>query len=60
MEKTFSTAEIAEKYGVDVTTITEWIRVKRLSALKIGKLYRIRQQDLDKFEAETATDKKAD
>lgn len=51
MEKKFFTCEeVAELYCVKVETVWAWIREKKLGSVKIGKLYRIRQQDLDAFE----------
>lgn len=51
MEKYFSCKEVAEKYGVKVKTVWGWISSGKLKAVRIGKLYRIKQQDLDAFEA---------
>ncbi len=50
MEKYFSCKEVADKYGVTVRTVWCWVREGKLKAVRIGKLYRIKQQDLDAFE----------
>ena len=55
MEKLFDCLQIAERYGVEVTTVQAWIREGKLGALRIGKSYRIRESDLSKFEREQET-----
>lgn len=46
----YTCEEIAERYGVKVITVWDWIRKKKLPALKIGKEYRIREADIKAFE----------
>ena len=55
MEKCFSCDEVAERYGVKVITVWDWIRKKKLPAIKTGKKYCIRPQDLQKFEEKRMT-----
>ena len=55
MEKFFSCEEIAERYAIKVTTVWEWIKRGDLPAVKIGKQYRIRADDLDDFELKNRT-----
>jgi excisionase family DNA binding protein len=50
VDKLYSCNEIAERYGVKVLTVYEWIKRKRLSALKIGKSYFISEEDIAQFE----------
>ena len=50
MEKFDSCGQVAERYGVKVETVWAWIRDERLSAVKIGKIYRVRESDLAAFE----------
>lgn len=50
MDKLFTCAEIAERYGVKVITVWDWIRKGRLPAVKVGKSYHIRLDDLKQFE----------
>lgn len=52
MKKFFSAAEIAERYNVKVTTVWEWLRSGRLTAIRIGRGYRVSNEDLEKFEKE--------
>ena len=55
MEKFYSCEQVAERYGIKVSTVWEWVREKRLPAVKIGKLYRISPEDLADFEKENKT-----
>ena len=49
-DKRYQCEEVASIYGVKPTTVCQWIRNKELSALKIGKRYYIRPEDLEEFE----------
>lgn len=55
MSKLFTCPEIAERYGVEVITVWDWIRKKKLPAMKIGKQYRITEDDLVAFERNAKT-----
>lgn len=55
MEKLYSCEEIAERYDVQVLTVWDWIRKKKLPAIKIGKSYRVQESDLKNFEIERRT-----
>ncbi|MFC4355344.1 helix-turn-helix domain-containing protein [Chryseomicrobium palamuruense] len=55
LEKYFSCEEVAERYGVKVITVWSWIREKKLKAIKTGKMYSIRPQDLEEFEESRRT-----
>jgi len=55
MEKYLTCEQVAEKYGVKVVTVWAWIREKKLPAIRIGKGYRIRPEDLEAFEAARKT-----
>lgn len=55
MEKYLSCEEVAEKFGVKKITVWDWIRTKKLRAIKSGKLYHITPQDLAEFEAARQT-----
>ena len=46
----FTCEEVAERYKVKVITVWEWIRQKKLSAIKLGREYRISEEDLNAFE----------
>lgn len=47
--------EVAERYKVKVITVWEWIRKKKLNAIKLGREYRVYEEDLIKFENERKT-----
>ena len=50
MEKFYSCEQVADRYGVMVSTVWKWIRENKLSAVKIGGVYRVRESDLAAFE----------
>lgn len=50
MAQMFTCEEVAERYKVKVITVWEWIRQKKLSAIKLGREYRISEDDLKAFE----------
>lgn len=55
MSELYSCEQVAQRYGVKVITVWDWIRRKQLPAMKIGKLYRISEADLMEFEASRKT-----
>lgn len=55
MDKFYTCKEVAERYKVEVITVQEWIRLKKLSAIRIGNRYRIKESDLMKFERARVT-----
>jgi len=55
LEKFYSCEQISERYNVKLSTVWEWIRLKRLPAVKIGRLYRISERDLIAFENSNRT-----
>lgn len=55
LSKMYTCEDIAERYGVRVITVWDWIRKKKLPAIKIGKEYRIREEDLKSFEDDRLT-----
>ena len=40
MGELYTCKDVAERYGVQIITVWEWIRKKKLGAIKIGKEYR--------------------
>ncbi len=50
LSKMYTCEEVAQRYGVQVITIWDWIRKKKLPAIKIGKEYRICEDDIKAFE----------
>lgn len=55
MEKYYSCAEIAQRYGVKTDTVWGWIRKKKIPAIKTGKNYAVRPEDLAQFEESRRT-----
>lgn len=58
MSKYYSCEEVAQRYQVKIATVWEWIREKKLQAIKIGKQYRVREEDLKRYEEANVTIKK--
>ena len=50
MSKMYTCEEVAERYKVKVITVWEWRRQQKLGAIKLGKEYRISEEDLIAFE----------
>jgi len=57
VEKLLICGQVAERYGVKIPTVWGWIRAKRLPAIKTGKSYRIRPEDLEEYERRNKTTK---
>ena len=55
MSELHTCKEVAKRYGVKVITVWDWIRKKKLSAIKLGRDYRISDSDLAEFEAARKT-----
>lgn len=50
MEKFYDCKQVAERYGVKITTVWDWIKTGKLKAVRIGRFYRIREEALTEFE----------
>lgn len=48
-EALFSVEQVAERLGLHVRTVRNYVREGKLPAVRIGKQYRIAQSDLDAF-----------
>lgn len=46
MGELYTCKDVAERYGVQIITVWEWIRKKKLGAIKIGKEYRVSAEDM--------------
>lgn len=57
MSKLYTCDEVAEKYRVKVITVWEWIRQEKLGAIKLGREYRVSEDDLKEFESSHRTKK---
>jgi excisionase family DNA binding protein len=51
--KVYTTEEVAQLLKVTARTVQEWIRTGKLPAVRYGRLYRVRADDLAKFGQET-------
>lgn len=51
----YTCEEVAERYSVKVITVWDWIRKKKLNAIKLGREYRVSEDDLLQFEKERRT-----
>lgn len=47
MAKMYTCDEVAERYKVKVITVWDWIRQHKLNAIKLGREYRISEEDED-------------
>ena len=55
IEKRLSCKEVADIYGVKEITVWQWIREKKLPAVRMNKGYVIRPEDLRHFERRRMT-----
>lgn len=55
MEMFYDCKQVADRYGVKISTVWAWIRDKKLSAIKIGKTYKVKAEDLETFEKANQT-----
>ena len=49
MEKYYSTEDIAEILGFKEKTVREWLRTGKLKGKKVGRLWRVKESDLEEF-----------
>lgn len=55
MPKMYSCVEVADRYGVTLATVWNWIKKKKLVAMKIGREYKISESDIAAFEESCRT-----
>ncbi|MBQ7385007.1 MAG: helix-turn-helix domain-containing protein [Ruminococcus sp.] len=55
MEMFYSCEQVADRYGVKISTVWAWIREKKLPAVKIGRTYKVKAEDLEAFEKSNQT-----
>lgn len=53
--KYYTAEQIAERYGVKLSTVWAWLRARKISAIKIGKQYRVSVDALAEFEKKNTT-----
>lgn len=49
MEKLLTPEEAADKLAVSVKTLKDWLRAGKLKGVKVGRLWRVRESDLEQF-----------
>ena len=49
MEKVYTPEQVAEQLQISRYTVMEHLRGGRLKGMKIGKLWRVRESDLEEF-----------
>ena len=60
MREYYTIPEVAKIYKMKSSTIRQWIKGGLLNAVKAGKQYRIRQCDMDEFDAFMSTKNRGD
>ena len=50
MAELYTCEQVARRYGVKIITVWDWIRKRKLGAIKLGRDYRISEEDLKAFE----------
>jgi excisionase family DNA binding protein len=48
-QKFYNAKELADTLGVNIMTIYRYIKAEKIAAYKIGKEFRIKKEDFDKF-----------
>jgi len=49
LEKLLTPAQVAERLQVTERTVYRWIDAKELKATKLGRVWRIKEEDLEAF-----------
>ena len=49
VEKIYTTEQIAQFLQIHPLTVLKYIREKKLGSIKLGRIYRIRESDFQKF-----------
>lgn len=49
VEKIYTTEQVAQLLQIHPLTVLKYIRNKKLGGIKLGRIYRIRESDLEKF-----------
>jgi excisionase family DNA binding protein len=54
-EEWLTLQQIADELQLHIETVRDWVRTKRLAAYKVGRDYRVKRADLNKFLEERRT-----
>ena len=49
VERLLTPEEVANKLAVSVKSVRNWLRQGKLKGIKVGRLWRIRESDLEEF-----------
>lgn len=49
MEDYYTPEEVANKLKIDITTVYRWVKEGRLKAIRVGRLLRIPESELQRF-----------
>jgi len=49
IDKLLTSKEVADKLQIKETTIREWARVGKLKAIRVGRYWRFRSQDVENW-----------
>jgi excisionase family DNA binding protein len=49
LERIFTPEEVAERLTIKTKTVKDWLRAGKLKGVKVGRLWRVRESDLEAF-----------
>ena len=49
LERIFTPDQVAERLSVSPKTVKDWLRAGKLKGVKAGRLWRVRERDLEAF-----------
>lgn len=49
MQSWLTLEQIAEELQIHIETVRNWVREKKLPAYKVGRVYRVKREDFEKF-----------
>lgn len=58
MDNYFTPKQVSEKLQISIYTVYKWIRENKISAVKIGDLWRISETELNRILGENGENKK--
>lgn len=60
MEEIYTIKQVAEKIQLQEKTVREWLRTGKMKGVKLGRIWRIREQDLIQFLEDRSNKKNLD
>lgn len=55
MDNLLSVEDAAEKLGLHPETLRRWLRAKRIGGVRVGRKWKLRESDIQRFVAANAT-----